>query len=43
VNVPPELLPYIIVRNNANGWLASDLIEDYLERRSLNLSLPSDG
>ena len=42
VDVPPELLPYIIVRNNANGWLTSDLIEDYLERIILNLSLPSD-
>ena len=40
IQVPNELKPYIIIRNNHNGWMTVDLFKDWFQRLLLNLIIP---
>ena len=42
VEVPENLKPFIIIRNNSKGWMDSELFEDYIDRLVLNLKLSPD-
>jgi len=42
IDVPEELKPYLIIKNNESGWNNVDLFKDWLKRILFNFKMPSD-